>query len=64
MKNKETGKKTRISHEQGQHVMHVWVPARREVEEQTEKVMRGDRSSILTEGNEVHQGFARQAQEL
>ncbi len=62
MQNKETGKKTRANYEQGQCVMHVWVPAREGgVEEQIEKELKGNRFAILATESEVHQGFTRRA---
>ncbi len=62
MQNKEMGKKTRINYEQGQCAMHVWVPAREgEAQEQTEKVLKGNRFAILATGSEDHQGVTQQA---
>ena len=60
MQTKETSKKTRINHENGQYVMYAWVPAKeKDAEEQTEKVLKGNRFSILAAESEVHQGFNR-----
>ena len=60
MQNKETSKKTRINYEQGQYVMYVWVPSKeKEAEEQTEKVLKGNRFAILATESEVHQDFNR-----
>ena len=55
MQHKESGKKTRIEYEDGQYVMYLWVPARREeVKEETEKVLKGNRFAILaTESEQV-----------
>ena len=55
MQHKESGKKTRIEYEDGQYVMYLWVPARREeVKEETEKVLKGNRFAILaTESDQV-----------
>ncbi len=55
MQHKESGKKTRIEYEDGQYVMYVWVPARREeVAKETEKVLKGNRFAILaTESEQV-----------
>ena len=53
MQHKESGKKTRIEYEDGQHVMCLWVPARREeVMKETEKVLKGNRFAILTAESE------------
>ncbi len=55
MQHKESGKKTRIEYEDGQYVMYLWFPARQEkVQEETEKVLKGNRFAILaTEGEQV-----------
>ena len=55
MQHKESGKKTRIEYEDGQYVMYLWLPARQEkVQEETEKVLKGNRFAILaTEGEQV-----------
>jgi hypothetical protein len=55
MQHKESGKKTRIEYEDGQYVMYLWVPARREeVTKETEKVLKGNRFAILaTESEQV-----------
>ncbi len=48
VQNKETNKKTRINHEQGQNVMCVWVPVKEgEMVKETEKTLKGNRFSIL-----------------
>ena len=39
MQNKESGRRTRIEYEDGQHVMCLWMPSRcEEAQEETEKV--------------------------
>ena len=55
MQHKESGEKTRIEYEDGQYVMYLWVPARRkEVKEETEKVLKGNRFAIVaTESEQV-----------
>ena len=58
--NKETGQKTRINYEEGQYVMYMWLPSKEEeVQEETEKVAKGNRFAILaTESDQV---FSRRA---
>ena len=53
--NKENGQKTRINYEEGQYVMYLWSPSKEEeVQEETEKVLKGNRFAILaTEGEQV-----------
>jgi hypothetical protein len=55
MQHMESGKKTRVEYDDGQYVMYLWVPARREeVKEETEKVLKGNRFAILaTESEQV-----------
>ncbi len=51
---------TRISYEQGQYVMDVWVPVKEgEVVRETEKVLKGNRFAILAMQSEVHQDVTR-----
>ncbi len=63
----ETGKKARITYEQGQRAMRTWAPAREgEVEEQTEEALKGNRFAISAKESEDHrevhrQGFTRRA---
>ncbi len=46
--NKDTGSKTRISYEEGQYVMHVWLPSKEEeAQEETEKALQGNPFAIL-----------------
>jgi hypothetical protein len=53
MQHKKSGEKTRIEYEDGQYVMYLWVPARREeVTKETEKVLKGNRFAILAAGSE------------
>ena len=60
VQNKERNKKTKINYEQGQYVMYVWIPSKeKEAEEQTEKVLMGNRFAILATESEVHQDFSR-----
>ena len=62
MQNKETGAKTRINYEQGQYVMHAWVPVNQgEVVMEMEKVLKGNRFSTLAKECEDQQDFARRA---
>ncbi len=59
MQHKESGMRTRIDYEDGQCVMYVRMPARREeVQEETEKVLKGNRFAIFTAESE--QVFSRQ----
>ena len=55
MQHKVSGKKTRIEYEDGQYVMYLGVPARREeVKEETEKALKGNRFAIVaTESEQV-----------
>ena len=55
MQNKESGRRTRIEHEDGQYVMYLWMPSRcEEAQEETEKVLKGNRFAILaTESEQV-----------
>ena len=58
MQHKDSGKKTRIEYEDGQYVMCLWVPARREeVTKETKKVLKGNRFAILA--TESEQFFCR-----
>ena len=53
MQHKESGKKTRIAYEDGQYVMYLWLPAKREeAQEETEKVLKGNRVAILAAESE------------
>ena len=55
MQHKESGKKTRIEYEDGQYVMYLWLPAKREeAQEETEKVLKlkGNRFAILAADSE------------
>ena len=53
MQHKESGKKTRIEYEDGQYVMYLWLPAKREkAQEETEKVLKGNRFAILAAESE------------
>ena len=53
MQHKESGKKTRIVYEDGQYVMYLWLPAKREeAQEETEKVLNGIRFAILAAESE------------
>ena len=55
MQNKESGRRTRIEYEDGQYVMYLWMPSRsEEAQEETEKVLKGNRFAILaTESEQV-----------
>ena len=55
MQNKESGRRTRIKYEDGQYVMYLWMPSRsEEAQEETEKVLKGNRFAILaTESEQV-----------
>ena len=60
MQNKETGQKTRISYEEGQYVVFMWLPSKEEeVQEETEKVLKGNPFAILATEND--QVFSRRA---
>ncbi len=53
MQNKETGKNTRIGHEDDQYVTHLWLPAREEeTTGKVEKVLKGNRFAILATDSE------------
>ena len=53
MQNKENGQKTRINYEEEQYVVHLWSPSKEEeVQEETEKVLKGDRFAILAAESE------------
>ena len=57
---KENGQRTRINYEEGQYVMHLWLPSKEEeVQEETEKVLKGNRFAILAAESE--QVFSRRA---
>jgi hypothetical protein len=61
MQNKETGKKTRINYENGQYVMHVWVPAKETmIKEESDKVLKGNKFATLATEHEEERGFTRQ----
>jgi hypothetical protein len=46
--NKETGKKTRIGHEDGQRITRLWLPPKEEeTKGEVEKALKGDRFAIL-----------------
>ncbi len=55
MQNNETGKKTRIGYEDGQYIMHLWLPAKEEeAKGEVEKMLKCNRCAILaTESEEV-----------
>ena len=58
MQHKENGQRTRINYEEGQYVMHLWLPAKEEeVQEETEKVLKGNPFAILATEND--QAFSR-----
>ena len=53
MQNKENGQKTRINYEEGQCVMYLWLPSNEEeAQEETEKVLKGNRFAILAAESE------------
>ena len=53
MKNKRTGQKTKISYEEGQYIMYVWVPVGpKEAEEQMSTPLKGNRFAILAADDE------------
>ncbi len=57
---KENGQKTRINYEEGQYVTYLRLPANeKEVQEETETVLKGNRFAIRTAENE--QVFRRRA---
>ncbi len=49
MQNKESGQKTRIEYEGGQHVMYLWAPPDRRIKEEEEesKMLKGNKFAIL-----------------
>ncbi len=48
MRNKETGRKTRIEYEKGQYVMFLWAPSGHKTKEEEEsKVLKGNKFAIL-----------------
>ncbi len=55
LQNEENGRKTRMNCEEGQCVMHLGLPAKEnQVQEETEKVLKGSRFAILaTESEQV-----------
>ena len=55
MQHKESGRRTQIEYEDGQYVMYLWLPARREeAQGEAEKVVKGSRFAILaTESEQV-----------
>ena len=60
MQNKENGQRTRINYEEGQYVMYLWLPSKEEeAQEETEKVLTGNRFAILA--TESEQVFSRRA---
>ena len=59
MKNKRTGQKTKISYEDGQYIMRMWVPAGpKEAEKDVASQLKGNRFAILAADDE--QVFSRQ----
>ncbi len=53
MQKRENGQRARISYEEWQRVMYLWLPAKEEeVQEETEKVLNGIRFGILAEESE------------
>ncbi len=59
MKNKRTGQNTKISYEDGQDIMYMWVPAGpKEAEKDAASQLKGNRFAILTADDE--QVFSRQ----
>ena len=63
MQNKTTMKKTKIAYEDGQYIMHLWLPARQEeFATESDKVLKGNRFAMLNTENE--KVFSRQVQEL
>ena len=52
-RNKENGQRARINYEEGQYIMYLWLPAKKEeVQEETEKVLKGNRFAILAAESE------------
>ncbi len=56
--NKESGQKTRVSYEEGQCDMYLWLPAKeKEAQEESEKVLKGNCfASLAAEGEQVLDG--------
>ena len=53
MQNKESRQRAKIHYEDGQYVMYLWIPSRREeAQEETEKVLKGNRFAILAAESE------------
>ena len=63
MQNKTTMKKTKIDYKNGQYIMYLQLPARKdEVATESDKVLKGNRFAILNIENE--KVFSRQVPEL
>ena len=58
MKNKVTGQKTKIHYEDGQYILHLWVPCGPKGAEKSTKPLEENRFAILAADEE--QGFTRQ----
>ena len=53
MQNKGSGQRTKIHYEDGQYVMYLWLPSKREeAQKETEKVLKGNRFAILAAESE------------
>ncbi len=61
VRNRETGRKTRIEHEGGQRAMYWWAPSDRNIKnEEANKVLKGSKFAILgTEKEETKKDFTR-----
>ena len=63
MQNMTTMMTTKIEYEDGQYIMYLWLPARKEeVATESDKVLKGNRFRILNAEHEMV--FSRQVQEL
>ncbi len=53
MPNKGSGQRTKIQYEDGQYVMYLWLPSKREeAQKEREQVLKGNRFAILATENE------------
>ncbi len=57
VQNKETGQRTRIENEGGQHVMYLRMPYRRIKDEEENKMLKGNKFEILATEEVNDEGF-------
>ena len=54
MQNKGSGQRTKIHYEDGQYVMYLWLPSKREeAQKETERALKGNRFEILAAESEL-----------